>query len=431
MTRTFWKENGVDLELNVLRHAVIAGIDGWAYFPIINPGIDWGAAIAAVSDQRDDLAYRITMTAEAKQQRISANSGRPLEFQTVPALCLKTLLAETGEVDLVYSDIQGSEADVLAPYIEDLTSSARFCCVATHGPHIEERLASTFALHGWEIECAFPCHHREPGIIDRDGTFIWSNPKLTAGAAINRFAAGQRPQGTAEVQTAHLVEVDAHPTHLLVTSVKHAFANAWADISNLDPDILSMPGMSGRKYRRFINNLVSGLPEASYLEVGAWAGSTLCSAINRNRVRAVAIDDWSQFGGAKEAFLTNVARFKTEAVELKLIEQDFRTVDFASLGRHCVYLFDGPHDFDDHYDGVALARPALLPCFVLIVDDWNWLKVREGTAKSLQALGMSVLYSVEVRTTTDDSHPSVGREASNWHNGYFIGVIQQPPTDTR
>src|SRR3954467_15320791 len=74
--------------------------------------------------------------------------------------------------------------------------------------------------------------------------------------------------------------------------------------------IYAVNGFSGLKYRFFINRLIGGLSDARYLEVGSWMGSTLCAAIHGNRVRATAIDNWSQFGGPKEVFLKNVETFR-------------------------------------------------------------------------------------------------------------------------
>jgi hypothetical protein len=229
--------------------------------------------------------------------------------------------------------------------------------------------------------------------------------------------------------SAFITQTEVPPAHDLVTKVRESFARASMNNSAIDPGVLKIPGMSGLKYRRFINNLVRSLEDASYMEVGSWTGSTLCSAISGNRVRAVAIDNWSQFGGPKEVFLENLRKFKTPEVDLTVIEDDFRNVNFKSIMKHCIYLFDGPHTSQDQYDGIALAKSALLPCFVLIVDDWNWRAVRDGTLESLTALNMSVLYSVEVRTTLDDSHAAIANELSDWHNGYFIAVIQQARHD--
>ncbi len=72
------------------------------------------------------------------------------------------------------------------------------------------------------------------------------------------------------------------------------------------------------------------------------------------------------------------------------MESDFRAVDFGSLGRFNVYLFDGPHTDKDQHDGVILALPALDDQFVLIVDDWNWQPVRDGTMSAIRAADLRV-----------------------------------------
>ncbi len=211
----------------------------------------------------------------------------------------------------------------------------------------------------------------------------------------------------------------------MIEQVRHALDRALRDESQLDPNALAIRGMSGRKYRHFINNLIRALPDPHYLEVGSWAGSTLCAAVNGNAVKATAIDNWSEFGGPKQEFSTNLARFVTADAHVGFIEADFRRVDFARLGSFNVYLFDGPHEMEDQFDGVAMARPALDPYFVLIVDDWNWQRVRDGTLQALSRLQLRTLYMVEIRTTLDDTHPAVAFQHSDWHNGYFIGVIEQ------
>ena len=39
-----------------------------------------------------------------------------------------------------------------------------------------------------------------------------------------------------------------------------------------------MEGLSGRKYRSLINNLIQKIKDPRYLEIGTWLGSTACSA---------------------------------------------------------------------------------------------------------------------------------------------------------
>lgn len=216
----------------------------------------------------------------------------------------------------------------------------------------------------------------------------------------------------------------------LVTRTRTALERAIHGDTKLPAEVLTINGMSGRKYRAFINNLVQELPGARYLEIGSFAGSTLCSAVAGNDVEAVAIDNWSQFGGPFQQFYHNLATFKGSA-KVSVIERDFREVDYTSLGnlhgRFGIYLFDGPHSFEDQYDGIICAQPALEPRYVQIVDDWNWPDVRGGTMKAIRDLGLSIEFMAEIRTTLDDTHAKEGYgEAGDWHNGYLIAVLARP-----
>jgi hypothetical protein len=223
-----------------------------------------------------------------------------------------------------------------------------------------------------------------------------------------------------------ITEIEEAPAAAYARNIKDALAAALVGVGKLDPAVLEIPGMSGRRYRYLINHLIGALPNPAYLEVGSWAGSTLCSAINGNKVRATAIDNWSEFGGPRDQFLQNLQRFSTPAADMRLIESDFREVDYYSIGRFNVYLFDGPHTMRDHYDGLAVALPALEKQFIFIVDDWNWEPVRLGTFTAIHSLGLSFQYSLEIRTSLDGSEPNIKGSASDWHNGYMIAVLEQP-----
>jgi Methyltransferase domain len=217
-----------------------------------------------------------------------------------------------------------------------------------------------------------------------------------------------------------------NPADELVSQVESALDAAVMQ-ANIEPTgIYAIQGMSGKKYRFFINRLIGTLPDARYLEVGSWAGSTLCSAIHGNRVRAVAIDNWSEFGGPKDVFLAHLRLFKRPGADVTFIEADFRNVDYRTLGPFNVYLFDGPHEEKDQYDGLSLALPALDNRFVFIVDDWNWDRVRRGTFAAIEACGLTMAFSAEIRTTVDNTHPQQAFGQSDWHNGYFIAVLDKP-----
>src|SRR5271165_5610523 len=188
----------------------------------------------------------------------------------------------------------------------------------------------------------------------------------------------------------HVVWADMRPQSDLARNTRAALDRAMTMDGKVNEEILQLEGMSGKKYRCFINNLIESIDDPRYLEVGTHAGSTLCSAIFGNRVTATAIDNWSYADQPSKRFFTHLAQFKGPDAKVSFLEKDFRQVDFGSLGTYNVYLFDGPHAEIDQYDGVMLAQPALADEFVLIVDDWNWPEVRQGTLRAIRDLGLGM-----------------------------------------
>jgi hypothetical protein len=208
-------------------------------------------------------------------------------------------------------------------------------------------------------------------------------------------------------------------------ALRSSFDAAQRGCCALPAEIRAIEGMSGQKYRSFINSLVSVYPDPRYLEIGSWAGSTATAALHGNSAYALCIDNWSQFGGPRSEFFSNMDKVISEKIKFRFLEQDYRSVDFGSIGRFNIYLFDGPHEEGDHRDGIMLAQPALLDPFVLIVDDWNWRSVRIGTFRGLSDAKCYVESSIELRTTRDNMHSAVSGKASEWHNGYFLAVVRR------
>src|SRR5271155_210084 len=166
-------------------------------------------------------------------------------------------------------------------------------------------------------------------------------------------------------------------------ALKGSFDKARQGTWRLPEEIRGIEGMSGQKYRSFVNNLVRSYPDPRYLEIGSWRGSTATAALYGNSAQALCIDNWSQFGGPRSEFFSNMDKVVSEDVHFRFLEQDFRKVDFHSIGDFNIYLFDGPHEETDQCQGVTIAQPALLDPFILIVDDWNWRPVRIGTFRGL------------------------------------------------
>jgi len=222
--------------------------------------------------------------------------------------------------------------------------------------------------------------------------------------------------------------------------LKTAFFQSWAINTKIPDWIRFMPGMSGRKYRYLINNLVSLIEDARYLEIGSWTGSTACSAIYGNKVKTVCIDNWSQFNNTedipyqrvlniknpKKEFEINTKKVISEKIDFKFIESDFRKINYNEVGKFNIYVFDGPHEIKDQYDGIAIVQPSLDDIFILIIDDWNTPHIRQGTLEVINDLNIKIISKIEIMTTQDNTMPKLFQcQFSDWHNGYLIAVCQK------
>jgi len=175
-----------------------------------------------------------------------------------------------------------------------------------------------------------------------------------------------------------------------------------------------------------------------YLEVGSYKGSSLAATICGNLVaRAVSVDDFSEFQGSYDVLAENVKRCEDRATwvgkahgiefevsrfqESHLYDRLVRGTEASSDGwsleedqeRFELYLYDGPHAEQDHFDAVNLVAPrACRRLFVLVVDDWNWEHVRYGTRRGLAGSNLSVLFEASAT-------------GADWHNGCWVAVVRQ------
>jgi hypothetical protein len=215
-----------------------------------------------------------------------------------------------------------------------------------------------------------------------------------------------------------------------------SFEAALHGFGKMKPEIYLVSGFCGRKFRLFLNNLIEKVENPRYLEIGVFGGATLCAAIEGNSVKAVGVDDWSwgprDNNQVIQGFYKSLALFKPKICSLTIVESDFHSVPYEALGPFNVMFYDGPHSEQDQYDGVRIPFPALDERSVILIDDWNWIKVRDGTMRALNEAGATIEFSVELRTSQmDEGEPStiipggIAGSASDWHNGCFVGVIKK------
>ena len=199
--------------------------------------------------------------------------------------------------------------------------------------------------------------------------------------------------------------------------VKKAISAARAGKSKLPVEIYEIEGMSARGGRQLLNHLCSRRA-TRYLEIGVWQGSTWVASLygnERSVEEAVAIDNWSMFGGPQEKFLANCSAYLPGS-RYRLCNEDAFQIDPQRLFAEKVnlYFYDGDHSVlaqeraFTHYDSI-LADP-----FIAIVDDWKWDRVRRGTFNAFEKLGYEVVYEQAL----------TGRKRE-WHHGMYVALIRK------
>jgi hypothetical protein len=220
-----------------------------------------------------------------------------------------------------------------------------------------------------------------------------------------------------------VIEISGRPTLPLI--VRTAFEDALSDRGHMDPRAYQVEGFSGRKHRLFLNNLIAAMERPRYLEIGIFRGATFCAAISNNKVRATGVDNWTEFGGKASEFYLNLAVLKGPEASVSIMEQDFRTVNYAALGPFNVGFYDGPHTERDQYDGARIVIEAMESNSVLLVDDWNWEQVRSGTMNAIRDTGAHIDFAIDLRTSLDNSVPAHAYGGSDWNNGLFAAVLSR------
>lgn len=205
--------------------------------------------------------------------------------------------------------------------------------------------------------------------------------------------------------------------------IEKSFINAENKLSKITNEIINMDGMSGLKTRHFYNNLLN-TPDARYLEIGTWKGSSVCSAMCGNSAKVVCIDNWCTFGGPKNEFLKNFKNFKG-LNDATFIESDCFKVDIKTLPKFNIYMYDGCHKNESHCKSLLHFYDCLDDIFIFIVDDWNWSDVREGTNNAINKLNLKVLYEKEIRLTFDNSHTEVSKAKESWWNGIYVSILKK------
>jgi hypothetical protein len=174
------------------------------------------------------------------------------------------------------------------------------------------------------------------------------------------------------------------------------------------------------------------LPDCKYLEAGVFQGSIFAAAVERNDLVATAIDNFSESsiipmdsnvninsekGNNKEIFLRNIKDLvlnkQVNIIDSNVFETDLNKISLKSN----VIFMDIEHTYESHYNFLNKFYEKIDNTFVYVVDDWNWLQVRDATFKSIEDLKLKTLFKEEIFTK--------GEDKNDYWNGLGIFVLNK------
>jgi hypothetical protein len=205
----------------------------------------------------------------------------------------------------------------------------------------------------------------------------------------------------------------------LVDFVQDSIDKASMGISHASSKALSLNGMSSEKVRHLLNNVCSG-ENTRYLEIGVWKGSTFYSALCGNKPEvALAIDNFSQFAGSEQEFLSTIDRLKTSKVHF--LNANCWKLTTEQLMEHApfnVYFYDGGHTAWEQQQALTYFLPALADEFIYICDDWNFPDVPKGTEAGLLESKLTVVKSWVLPAKFNG-------DTENWWNGLYVAILRK------
>jgi len=217
-------------------------------------------------------------------------------------------------------------------------------------------------------------------------------------------------------------------TELLIERVEKAIHNAENSITKLTEQQLHLQGMSSKRVRIFLNEIVTSY--SNYLEVGVWRGSTFVSALYENNPKfSCAIDNFSLHGTPSNIFkencrlnnINNYILFEEDSFSLSS-EQKNQLKDIN------IYFYDGDHTEEGQEKAITYFYDNLASEFIFIVDDWKHVPARTGTKNAFEKTNLKIVKEWELQGADKRLHntnPKTLKEDNLWWNGLYVAVCKK------
>ncbi|MDQ7035634.1 MAG: class I SAM-dependent methyltransferase [Anaerolineae bacterium] len=137
--------------------------------------------------------------------------------------------------------------------------------------------------------------------------------------------------------------------------------------------------MSTYAMAAIINEAVRRIaPDTAFVNIGVWHGFTFLSGLIGNGDKhCIGIDNFSEYGGPKEAFYKRFEKYSSSShdfYEMDYIDY-FATLHETPIG---FFIYDGNHSYENQCQALTLAEPFFADDCIIMVDDTNYEAVRRA-----------------------------------------------------
>lgn len=167
-----------------------------------------------------------------------------------------------------------------------------------------------------------------------------------------------------------------------------------------------MPRMSSLAIGALIAEAVHRMAkEEIFVNIGVWQGYTLlCGMVTNPTKTCIGVDNFSEFGGPRRAFMDRFLTYRTDSHHFYEIDYEkyFTQIHQGPIG---VYIYDGSHRYADQLRGLQVAEPHFSETCIVMVDDTNWREPRDATLDFIAASHYSYKVLLDVKTR-NNCHPT-------------------------
>ena len=231
------------------------------------------------------------------------------------------------------------------------------------------------------------------------------------------------------VVDSHMKKADLH-VHPHVETCIDAFENSGKYLSNHTSE--PVPGLTSPRVRHFLNNICSQ-EGAVYLEIGVFAGSTFCAAIeNNDMVAAYAHDTWQEpelqperedlnidVVGDMDTFISNVEKVSENLdFDISILKGECEGLNRDNFQHKVnIIFYDGDNDPTVMWRFFNTIDAYTDDVFTLIIDDANSELNVKTTKEFVNQTGWNVLYERELLNNQEDENM--------WWNGLYVLVLSK------